>query len=527
MSKLFQLLIAGALLAPVLIILSYLFGDTAGVWEHLAQYRLQEYVQNSLWIMVGVGGLCLFWGTMTAWLTTRYGFPLSRFLEWALVLPLAYPAYITAYMYGGILGLEGRVTQWLMRTYSLGYDDLWFLEIMSLPGAIFVMSLVLYPYVYLSAKASLKHQSESIFEVARVSGYGTFSFFFKVLIPSLRPALAVGVTLAVMEAVSDYGVVAYYGVDTFVTGIFRTWFGMGDLEAAAKLAALLMGFVLILVSLEKWQRHKVQFASSSKGFRPMCRQQLHGMKALAATCLCALPFLLGFLIPSLQLFEWFWMSYDEMIDKTYWKLVTNTFYLAFSAALVTTILGFIMVYLGHLLPGKFSNIALQGAKLGYAVPGAVVAIGILITLGHVDGFFAQWTSSLVFGGSAAALIYGYSVRFLAVSSGQLESGLGKISTSYSDVAKTMGYGSWDILKKIDLPLLKGAMGTSIIIVFVEVLKELPLTLILRPFNFETLSAYTLELTNQEMLVESSVPALSIVALGIVPVMILIFTTLRR
>lgn len=522
-------MISGGLLVPVLIILSFLLGDASDVWAHLSEYRLQDYITNSLWIMIGVGILCLFWGTITAWLTTMYGFPYSRFLEWSLVLPLAYPAYITAYMYGGILGLEGRLTHWIMKTFDVGYDSLWFLEIMSLPGAIFVMSLVLYPYVYLSVKTSLKHQSESIFEVARVYGYGTIALFFKVLLPSLRPALAVGVSLAVMEAVSDYGVVAYYGVDTFVTGIFRTWFGMGDLEAAAKLAAMLMSFVLILISLEKWQRKGVSFASAPKGFRPPRRQQLKGLKAWGATTICALPFILGFLLPSLQLFEWFFMSYEEMMDETYWELVGNTFQLALYAALLTTLLGFIMVYLGHLRPGKMSNITLQGAKLGYAVPGAVVAVGILIVAGKIDAFF-NWTGltqTLVFSGSVMALIYGYSVRFLAVSSSQMENGLSKISSTYSDAAKTMGYNAWEILKNIDLPLLRGALGTSVIIVFVEVLKELPLTLILRPFDFETLSAYTLELTNQEMLVESAVPALSIVALGIVPVMILISATIRR
>lgn len=518
-------MITGILLLPVIIIFSYIFAPSTTAWEHLVEYKLFTYIKNTLILMLGSGFLSLLFGTTCAWLTTAYKFPFSKTLEWLLVLPLAYPAYISAYMYGGILGIEGSFTAWFSKTFDLSYDKLWFLDIMSLPGAIFVIASVLYPYVYLSVKASLKQMSQSNLDVAKVYGYSPITIFFKVVLPSQRLSIVAGVSLVMMEAMSDYGAVSYFGVSTFVTGIFRTWFGMGDLTQATKLASMLMVFVFILLFLENWQRKSKNYSSNSKGFRPITKVKLKNTHAFLAFFICLLPFAFGFIIPSIKMLQWFFISYMDVIDSEYITLCINTFKLAFFATLSTTFLGFILVYLSRFFKTKLSGIFLQISKLGYAVPGAVIGVGILTLLGFLTNISSNYAYLFV-GGSVFALVYGYTIRFLAVSAGTFESGYNQISKNYHDISKTFGYWRLETVRKIDLPLLKSTFGSSLIIVFVEVLKELPLTLILRPFNYETLSTRALEFTTQEMLVQCSVPSFSIVLLSIIPVILLINSTLR-
>lgn len=520
-------MIAGILLLPVIIVFSYILSPSTQAWQHLVEYKLFEYIKNTLILMLGSGFLALIFGTACAWLTTAYKFPFSKTLEWALVLPLAFPAYISAYMYGGILGIEGSFTAWVSKTFHLSYDKLWFLDIMSLPGAIFVIASVLYPYVYLSVKASLKQMSQSSIDAAKVYGYSPFSIFFKVILPSQRLSIVAGVSLVMMEAMSDYGTVSYFGVSTFVTGIFRTWFGMGDLNQATKLASMLMLFVFVLLFLEGWQRRSKNYASLSKGFRPIQKTKLKKLHAFIAFLICVLPFVFGFIVPSIKMLQWFFISFMDVIDEEYITLCINTFKLAFFATISTTILGFIIVYLTKFFKTRFSKTILQISKLGYAVPGAVIGVGILTFLGFLTDISSDYGFAYLFvGGSLAALVYGYTIRFLAVSAATFESGYNQMDKNYQDMGKTLGYTNLQILKNIDFPLLKSAFGSSIIIVFVEVLKELPLTLILRPFNYETLSTRALEFTVQEMLVQCSVPSVSIVALSIVPVILLIKTTIR-
>lgn len=516
------------MLAPLLVILSYFFTPSTDAWSHLVEYKLTEYVLNTFYLAFGVGFLSLIFGTISAYLTTSYKFFMSRILEWALVLPLAFPAYITAYMYAGITGPGGSFTKFLHDTFGFSYKSLEFMDILSFQGAVFVMFSALYPYVYLSAKAALRQQSCSLLEISRVEGYSEYQMFFKVLLPLIRPALVIGVSLAVMETISDFGVADYTGVSTFVVGIFRAWEGMSDLGAASKLASMLMFFVLILLYIEKWQRKNIRYSGDGKCFRPIMPEKLKGIKAVLAFLVCFFPFFVGFLVPGIQLLKWFFISL-EIIDENFFVATFNTAVISIISAFITTILGLGLAYALKVKPGKISQASLNLAKLGYSVPGAVIAVGILVVFGFIDRNYANLTgaTTLLVGGTAIALVYGYCVRFLSVSAGNIESGISKISDSYSEAAKIMGYSKFEIFYKIDMPLLKGTIGMAVIIVFIEVLKELSLTLILRPFNFQTLSTYTYELTFQEMLAQSSVPALSIVLLALVPVIILIKTTLRR
>ncbi len=476
--------------------------------------------------MFGSGLLSLIFGSLSAYITSFYKFRFSSFLEWALVLPLAYPAYIAAYMYGGILGTGGSFTNFLNETFNISYQNLWFLDVFSLGGAIFVISSVLYPYVYLSLKASLKQMSGSNIDALKIHGYSDFAMFFKIL-PSQRLALVAGVSLVMMEAMSDYGLVSYFGVSSFVAGIFRTWFGMGDLQTAAKLASTLMFFVFVLLFLESYQRRKISYAPLSKGFRPIEKTKLTGLKAFWAFLICSIPLSCGFLIPSYKMIEWFLLTYADVLDQEFISLCYNTFKLALVASLFTSIVGFFLVFINRLLNSQLSSISLQTSKLGYAVPGAVIGVGILSLLGFLSDTAESFGLAHLFvGGSFLALIYGYAVRFLAVSCTNFESGYKNINKSYQEAGQVLGYTNFQILRKIDFPLLKSTYGTSLIIVFVEVLKELPLTLILRPFNFETLSTKALEFSTQEMILETSVPSMLIVLLSLIPVFVLIRTTLK-
>ncbi len=476
---------------------------------------------------MGCGFLSFIFGSITAYLTTAYKFPLSRFLEWALVLPLAYPAYISAYMYGGILGVEGSFTAWLSKTFHISYQNLWFLDIMSLPGAIFVISSVLYPYVYLSMKASLKQMSQSNIDIAKVYGYSHVKIFLKIILPSQRLAIVAGVILVMMEAMSDYGVVSYLGVSTFVTGIFRTWFGMGDLVQATKLSSMLMLFVFVLLFLEAYQRRKKNYSSLTKGFKPIQKTKLKTPWAFLASFICFIPFFIGFIVPTTKMLQWFIISYMDVLDAEYLQLCINTFSLAFYASISTTFLGFLIVYMTRFFKTKLSGIFLQISKLGYAVPGAVIGVGILTFLGLLRQIGSHFDLADIFvGGSVLALVYGFTIRFLAISASTFENGYKQMNKNYHDMGKTLGYGKFAMLRKIDLPLLKSTYGVCFIIVFVEVLKELPLTLILRPFNYETLSTRALEFTTQEMIVQCSVPSFSIILLSLIPVFLLIKTTLR-
>ena len=512
---------------PVLVVFSFIFYPAGDVWRHLAETVLADYVVNSLLLMVGVAVGTLAMGISTAWLTSMCEFPGRRFFEWALLLPLAMPAYIIAYTYTGMLGFEGPIQDALREAFGWGYGDYWFPEIRSLGGAIAMLSLVLYPYVYLLARAGFLEQSVCVLEVSRTLGLGPWASFFRVALPLARPAIITGLSLALMETLADYGTVQYFGVSTFTTGIFRTWFGLGDSAAAAQLSALLMGFVFLLIVLERWSRRRARFHHTSNRYLQLPRHRLTGTRRALALLACLLPLLLGFVVPAGQLAVWAWQTAGTMVDADFIALTGNSLMLASLAALIAVGLALLMGYGKRLRPTPLMVASVRIAAMGYAVPGTVIAVGVMLPFAWTDNAIDAWmraqfgiSTGLILSGTLVALLFAYTVRFLAVSIQTVEAGLGKIRPTMDDAARSLGLPPRQVLRKIHMPIMRGTLLTAVLLVFVDVLKELPATLILRPFNFNTLAVRTFELASDERLADASTAALAIVVAGIVPVIIL-------
>ncbi|PHO10653.1 hypothetical protein CPG37_02090 [Malaciobacter canalis] len=507
--------------APAIIIFLYLFIGHSDNWQHLKETLLFTYIFNSLYIMVGVAILTTLFGFTTAYLTSLYNFAFSKFFHYGLILPFAIPTYIVAFIYGGMFNITGTVTTFILDILDKDLSEVVFFDIMSIEGAILVMSLVLYPYVYLICKTYLSFESASIIEAAKTFNLSSWQIFKKVILPISRPAIVAGVTLAVMEAVADFGVMDYFGVNTFVTGIFKTWFGMGSVEDAAKLASILMSFVFLLIILERIQRKNKVFKSSGKDFKPIEKEKLTGIKSFLAFLACFIPFFFGFLLPFIQLCFWFSISYEDIIDEDFMTTLYQTLSLAISSATLITALALLFVYNVRKHQDKTSSTLTQIVKLGYSIPGAVVAVGILSFFSILDKYVIDlFSSTFIISGTIIAIIFGYCVRFLAISINNFEAGFSRIPQTYDDAAKILDVGEKTTFVKIFIPLLKNSAFASFIIVFIEVIKELPLTMILRPFNYDTLPILALELTQQSQIVESSVPSMFIILIGMVSVILL-------
>ncbi|WP_018871861.1 iron ABC transporter permease [Thioalkalivibrio sp. ALJ16] len=522
--------VALTLALPILVIFGHIFVPAGEVWQHLRETVLAEYVTNSLLLLVGVGIGVLLIGVPVAWLVSVCEFPGRRIFQWALMLPLAMPAYIIAYTYTGMLDFSGPVQGLIRELTGLGYGEYWFPEIRSIGGAMVMLILVLYPYVYLLSRAAFLEQSVCVLEVSRTLGAGPFGGFRRVALPLARPAIIAGLTLALMEALADYGTVAYFGVSTFTTGIFRTWYGLGDPAAAAQLATVLLTFVFVLIVLERWSRAKARFHHTSRRYSTLPRYQLRGWKAAAAFFACLLPVLLGFLLPALQLGLWTLQTPEQWLNARFARLVFNTFWLAAAAAAIAVSLALLLAYARRLEGGRFTHIAVRVAGMGYAVPGIVIAIGVMIPFAAFDNALDSFMRStfglstgLLLSGTVFALLFAYAVRFLAVSLQTVEAGLGKIQPSMDDAARSLGMRPLQTLTRVHLPIMRGTLLTALLLVFVDVLKELPATLILRPFDFNTLAVRAFELAGDERLAESSSAALAIVLVGLVPVILLSMT----
>lgn len=521
------LLVAGILLLPIIVVAASVFLSSGDIWQHLYDTVLAEYVANSLLLALGVGCLALPLGVIPAWLVTLYRFPCSRQLEWALLLPLAMPAYIIAYTYTGMLDVAGPLQSWLRAAFAWQYGDYWFPDIRSLPGAVLMLSLVLYPYIYLLARAALLEQSASVVEVARTLGVKPAGTFFKVLLPLARPAIIVGLSLVLMETLADYGTVQYFGVATFTTGIFRTWFGLGSSIAAAQLSALLMLFVLFLIVLEQYSRRQSRYHDTSTRYNRLEQKHLRGLRGLPALAVCALPVLFGFIIPSGQLLIWGMQTWRTSMDSGFFAIVVNSIELALITAVLAVLLALAVSYARRQQPGIMTNSFNRLLGMGYAVPGAVIAVGVLIPftwldrhLGRWFGFLSDTDPGLLLSGTIAILVFAYLVRFLALSLNTVDAGLAKIRPSMDEAGKSLGLSGFRLLRRVHIPILRGSLLTAVLLVFVDVLKELPATLILRPFNFNTLAVRTYELANEERLADAAFPALAIVLAGIIPVIIL-------
>ena len=512
------------LLAPVAVVLASVFVSSGDLWRHLQETVLADYIRNSLWLMLGVGALALPLGVIPAWLVTSFRFPLSRQLEWALLLPLAFPAYIIAYTYTGLLDFAGPAQSWLREAFGAGY---WFPEVRSLPGAAVMLALVLYPYVYLLTRAAFQEQSACAVEAARVLGAGPARAFFRIALPLARPAIVAGLSLALMETLADYGVVQYFGVATFTTGIFRTWFGLGSSVAAAQLSALLMGFVLALILLENRARKQARYHHASSRYRRAAPKRLQGWRGGLAFALCALPVGFGFIIPAAQLSVWAAQTYGASMNRQFLALTWHSVELALIASALTLGAALVLAYARRLQPGPVTYAVNRLLSLGYAVPGTVIAIGVLLPFTWLDRQLAKWLgllldidAGLALSGTIAILVFAYLTRFLAVSLNTVEAGLEKIRPAMDEASRSAGVGGFGLLRRVHGPMMRSSLLAAALLVFVEVLKELPATLILRPFNYNTLAVRAFELANDERLAAASLPALTIVLVGIIPVMIL-------
>ena len=524
---------AGVLLAalllsiPVLVVLGFLLEPTGEVWRHLAQTVLQDYVVNSLLLMIGVAIGVLLLGVSTAWLTSMCQFPGRGLFEWALLLPTAIPAYIIAYTYTGLFDFAGPVQTGIREWAGWRYGEYWFPEIRSLEGAALMLSLVLYPYVYLLTRAAFLSQSICVLDVSRTLGNGPWRSFFTVALPLARPAIVAGLSLALMETLADYGTVQYFGVATFTTGIFRTWFGLNNAAAAAQLSALLLLVVFALIIMERGSRRQARYHHTTQRHQVLDRFRLTRRQATGAVLICSSALFFGFLLPAGQLLWWALTTAEESLDGRFLDLIAHSLLLAGGASLLALILALFLGY-GKRLHGSWPvTLAVRVAGMGYAIPGTVIAVGVMIPFAAFDNALDQWlrdeygwSSGLLLSGTLVALLFAYLVRFLAVSLQTVEAGLGKIRPSMDEVARSLGAGSGEIVRRVHMPMLKGSLLTALLLVFVDVLKELPATLILRPFNFNTLAVRAYELASDERLADASYAALAIVLVGILPVILL-------
>ena len=525
----FSFALAVLVALPVLAVGANLFaGGTGETWGHLMATVLPEYVANSIWLCLGVGIGVAAMGTGAAWLVALNDFPGRRMAEWALLLPMAMPAYVLAYTYTDFLQFVGPLQTGLRETFGWKKGDYWFPEVRSLGGAIVLFSCVLYPYVYLLVRTAFLERAGGMIEAARALGLNPWQGFWRVSIPLARPAIAAGMALALMETLADYGTVAYFAVQTFTTGIYRAWFSLGDRVAAAQLAAALLGFVALLILLERVSRGRARYHDTS-GRRRSTRQALIGWHALLAQIGCAIPVVIGFVLPAALLLRLAMGDAGEEgagFTGRFLLLARNSFTLAGLAAVLAALLALLLGFAAR--DGRrLSVLASRIVGLGYAVPGSVIAVGVLIPVTRLDhwlaGLWQQMTGvnpGLILTGGIAALVYAYLARFLAIALQTVEAGLARITPSMEAAAHSLGSGQAETLRRVHLPLMRGSLLTATLLVFVDVMKELPATLVMRPFNFDTLATQTYTLAADERLAEASTAALAIVAVGLLPIILL-------
>jgi iron(III) transport system permease protein len=521
------LLVASVVALPVLTVAWHVFLPDQGAWRHIAAVLLPEYVGNTVLLVAGTAVGVLALGLSTAWLVAVCRFPGRRLFEWALVLPLAFPAYVIAYTYTDLLQVSGPVQTFIRDLTGWSARDYWFPPIRSLGGAIAMLSLVLYPYVYLLGRAAFVQQSGGILEVARTLGCGPWGAFLRVALPMARPALVAGVLLALMETLADFGTVAYFGVPVFTTGIYRAWFSLGDPVSAAKLSAVLLAFVFTLVALERWNRGGMRFHQVGAPAAERKPYQLAGGRAALAAAICAVPLFFGFLLPAGRLAWLAWVGGDAQFGARYLGLLWNSVSLAAISAIVAVAAAVVVSYGMRLRPGAPMRLAHRVAGLGYAIPGSVIAVGVLIPLAMADqglraslGAWFGVEPGLVFTGGILGLLFAYVARFLAVSLQSVDAGLARITPAMDDAARALGDGPGRTLRRVHLPILRANLLTAGLIVFVDVMKELPATLILRPFDFDTLAVQAYKLAADERLAEASTASLAIVVAGLIPVILL-------
>lgn len=508
---------------PVLTIVFELFEGPGESWTHIAKNLLADYVSNSFYLLIVCSVFVLLFGVTTAWLVARYEFPFRKQLEWLLILPLAIPSYIVAYAYAGVFDYGGSL-EVLQRFFGMDFTRV---DVMNRFGLAFVLSISLFPYVYVSTRAFFLNQANNLLEASRLLGVAEFRSFFKLILPLARPAIIAGLILVLMEVLNDYGAAQYFGVNTFTTGIFRSWFSLEEPETAIYLSALLLLLVFALILFEKWQRRKIQYSSGKTNNQSIYRKTTSKRKQFLIFCIVITPVLFGFFIPVVQLIYWALLTYGSVFDYSFLMLSLQTFGIAVLTASVTVILATLLIFSAKWNRIGFIKSLSKLGVLGYAIPGAVVAIGVMIPTLAIDKWLMGVITSLsgnttgfIIHGTLFALVYAYAVRFLAVAYNPIESTTLKVSNAIPDASKTLGVGNFKTFFKIEYPLIKTGMLSAFILVFVDVLKELPLTLILKPFQVNTLAVKAFEYASDERVMEAAIPSLFIIFTAAIPVIFL-------
>ncbi len=515
---------------PILVVASSIMTPSVEIWRHLWKTQLIELTWNTLILIGGVGIGVTVLGTGLAWLVTMYRFPGRASFEWLLILPLAMPAYVIGFVFLAIFDYAGPVQTWFRHVFGPG---MWFPDAASYGGVVLVMTLVLYPYVYLLARAAFLEQSETTLEAAHALGASRLEVFWQVALPLARPSIVAGLALALMEALADFGTVAIYGFDTFTVAIYRVWFGLFDRGAATELASVLLFFTLTLYLLERRLRGRARFYQTEGKVRPAAPKRLTGWKAWTATGMAGLVVAVAFVLPVVQLILWTVTDLGGSDYDRYSEYVLNTLTLGVITAMVAVAAAVVVCYGLRLSRSRVVAIFGRIASMGYALPGSVIAVGVLVPLAFVDHSLDTFLhtiwgtgSGLLLTGSLVGLVFAYLVRFLAVSCQTVEASLVKVTPSMDMAGRSLGVSKGGVLRRIHLPLIRGGLCAAAILVFVDVIKEMPATLLLRPFGYETLALRVWELTSESLWEAAALPALTIVAVGILPVLILARTGIR-
>ena len=521
------IVIALLVLAPILAVFWFALHPTDNIWPHLWRTTLPRYVWNTGLLMICVGLGAAIVGTLTAWMVVMYRFPGRGWLQWALLMPLAVPAYVGAYALVDFFEYAGPVQTGMRSLFGwTSAQDYWFPQIRTKGAAILVLSASLYPYVYILARAAFREQSGASFEVARALGAGPFARFWRVGLPLARPAIAAGVAVVMMETVNDFGTVDYFSVQTLTTGIFSVWLQGGNLGGAAQLASCVLIVVVLLVTLEKISRRKSRSYANARSTRPVSATTLRSTAAWACSALCFAPILIGFVMPALVLL-------GHALDAAHWvdpgllRALWHTVMVAGCAAVLTIAGGVFMVYGVRLSQRRIPALLMPVTAIGYAAPGAVLGLGILVPLAAFDNTLADWVfdatgydPGLIFTGTAAALIIAYVVRFFAIAQGAADAALGRIGPSLPMASRSLGKGAGATLRYVHMPLMRASIGSAMLLVFVDTVKELPATLLLRPFNFETLATRVHAKASLENITDTAPAALLISAIGLIAVALL-------
>ena len=505
---------------PVIWIIFSLFGNYSDNWVHIYNYTLSGYIYNTVLIIIGTSIGTLIIGVGSAWLVTTYNFTGKKFLEWALLLPFAVPPYILAYTFTGLFDSYGTANNLVRDLFSLPNEFIFFPKLRNVYGASIVFSFTLYPYVYLVSRMAFINQSRSMLEVGRTLGYNKFQIFYKLSIPAIRPAIIAGLMLVLMETISDFGAVEHFAVNTFTTGIFSAWFGLYDFHTAKQLAALLLIVVISFLILEKYSRRKSRYSSGSNVFSPIAAEKLNGFQNIFASLFCFIPVFVGFVLPNIQLGYWALNYKLDFFNEKFISTAWNTFYLAITAALICAMLAVIINFSIRYKKNKVLNIMSSFLTVGYAVPGLILALGVSQLLVFMDNLIFRDYLNFILTGSIYGLILAFIIKSFALANSTIESGFLRINHKIDDVARSLNTPGWKLLFRIHLPLLTTSFLTSMILVVSEVIKELPASLILRPFKFDTLAVSPYIYAAEERMFDAAAPSIAIVAVGLLPIFVL-------